>query len=245
MAPPAPRSSARPSEERPPARQSPRLELVRRARPRGRISLVLVGDNLLAREGVVGLIRARSGFHILAASAGIEEALETVREIKPDMVLLNLRRKGDDSLTLAGALHGEVPEFQVIIIGVAPLRGDVASFVRAGVSGFLMANASFDTFLSTIHSVAQGMRVLPSELTRTLFGQLTGHGVQGRRETRQDVNRLSTRERAVTDLIVQGLSHKEMAARLRIALPTVTSQVRKVLSKLAVNGLLEVAVCQV
>lgn len=104
-----------------------------------------------------------------------------------------------------------------------------------------MANASFDTFLNTIHSVAQGTQVLPSELTRSLFGQLTRHGTRGRAEARQDVKWLSNQERPATDLIVQGLSNKEMAARLRIALPTVKSQVRKVLSKLAINGRLEVA----
>jgi DNA-binding NarL/FixJ family response regulator len=203
--------------------------------------MVLIDDNPSGRQGVVALIRAQPGFHVLAASAEIEEALQKVQETKPDMVLLNLRREGDDSLTLAGALHGEQPESRVIIMGLEPLHEDVASFVRAGVSGFIMADASFDKFLSTIHSVAQGIQVLPLELTRSLFDQLNEHGVQERAKRTLGVKRLTNRQRAVTDLIVQGLSDKEMAARLQIALHTVKSHVHKVLSKLPVNSRLEVA----
>jgi len=202
--------------------------------------MVLIDDNLVAREGLVALIRARSGIHVLASSAEIEEALQKVREAGPDIVLLNLRREGDDRLALAGALHGEVPESRVIIMGLEPAQEDVASLVRAGVSGFIIADASFDTFLSTIHSVAQGIQVLPLELTGSLFGQLR-QGVGERPKTTLDVERLTNRDRAVTDLIVQGLSNREIAARLRIALRTVKSYVHKVLSNLAVNRRLEVA----
>jgi DNA-binding NarL/FixJ family response regulator len=134
------------------------------------ISLVLIDDNRSSREGVVALIRKQPGFHILAASADIEESVRAVRDTRPDVVLLDLGQEDDDRLTLAGALHGEVPESQVIIMGLLPLQADLASFVRAGVSGFIMKDASFDRLLSTIHSVARNIRVLPTELTGSLFG---------------------------------------------------------------------------
>jgi DNA-binding NarL/FixJ family response regulator len=144
------------------------------------ISLVLIEDNRSSRERLVTVIRAQPGFHVLAASADTEEALRTVRETRPDLVLLDLGQEDDDRLTLAAALHGEVPESRVIIMGLGPLQEDVASFVRAGVSGFIMAGASFDEFLRTIHSVAQGTQVLPLELTRSLFGQLNRNGARPR-----------------------------------------------------------------
>jgi DNA-binding NarL/FixJ family response regulator len=203
--------------------------------------MLLIDDNPLAREGIVALIRAQPGFHVLAASAEIEAAFGKVRETKPDIVLLNLRRVGDDSLTAAGALHGDVPESRVIIMGMEPLHEDVTSFVRAGVSGFIMADASLDTFLSTIHSVTQGIQVLPLDLTRSLFDQLTGHAARRRSKRKEDGKRLTSRQRAVTDLVVQGLSNQVIAARLSIALNSVKSHVHNVLSKLAVNRRLEVA----
>jgi DNA-binding NarL/FixJ family response regulator len=205
------------------------------------ISLVLIDDNRSSREGVVALIRKQPGFHVLATSADVEAAVRTVRETKPDIVLLDLGQEDDDRLVLAGALHGAVPESQVIIMGLVPLQTNLASFVRAGVSGFIMKDASFDRFLSTIRSVAQNIRVLPTELTGSLFGQLGGDGVRGRKTETLEGGRLASRERAVTDLIVQGSSDKEIAGRLQIALHTAKSHVHKVLSKLAVNKRLDVA----
>jgi len=141
-----------------------------------RISVVLLDDNPSARKRVVARIHAQPGFQVLAASAGTAAALRKVRETKPDLVLLNLRREGADSLTMAGALHGGAPESRLVIMGMEPLQGDLMSYVRAGVAGFIMANASFDRFLSTIDSVARGVPVLPVELTNALFGQLKQHG---------------------------------------------------------------------
>ena len=206
-----------------------------------RISLVLIDDNSSGREGVAALIRAEPGFHVLAASAEIEEALRQVRRTRPDLVLLNLQRVGGDSLKLAGALHGESPESRVIVMGMKRLHEDIEGFVRAGVSGFIIAAASSDTFLATIRSVACGNQVLPLELTGSLFGQLNRHGVRPHPERPRNRKVLTSRERAITALIVQGLSNKAIAARLSIALHTVKSHVHSVLSKLAVTSRLEVA----
>jgi DNA-binding NarL/FixJ family response regulator len=142
--------------------------------------LVLIDDNPSAPEGVVSRIRAQPGFHVLAASAEIDEALRQVREARPELVLLNLRQKGSARLALAAALHGAAPESRLILMGLEPLHEDVASCVRAGASAFIMADATFDTVLGTLRSVVQGNQVLPPELARCLFGQLTGHGAWSR-----------------------------------------------------------------
>jgi len=206
-----------------------------------RISILLIDDNLMAREGIVALIRSQPGFQVLAASANVEEALRQVRETRPDVVLLSLRREGQDRLTMAGLLHGQAPASRAIVMGLRPVRENVTSLIRAGVSGFVMADAPFGVFLDTVHLVARGIQVLPEELTASLFGQL--HGPQNRDRTKRmlDVLRLTARERAVTDLIVQGMSNKEISVRLEIALHTVKSHVHRLLSKLEVNSRLEVA----
>ena len=204
------------------------------------ISIVLLGESPSAHDGVAAVLRAQPGFRVLVVSATILEALRTVRTTRPDIVLLNLRRGHSEILTLAGALHGEVPDSRVIIVGLELLREDLVSFVRARVSGFIMADASFDTVLDAIHLVAQGTQVLPLDLTRSLFGQLKRSrlGVSPEALT---LKGLTHRERAIADLVVQGFSNQEIASRLQLARRTVTSQVHRVLSRLAVNIRLEVA----
>jgi DNA-binding NarL/FixJ family response regulator len=203
------------------------------------VTVVLVDDIRLPRRGAVAGIRSLPGVLVLALAAEIELAVQQVREAAPDIALLNLEPEGEDALTLAGALHGEVPDAGVIIMGVTPSI-KVAGLICAGVSGFIMAEASFEKCLQTINAVADGTRVLPLELTRSLFGQL-GRRVPARPRKTLDVEHLTPRQRLVADLIVAGLSTEEIARRLRIVQDTARNHVHQVLSRLAVNGRLEVA----
>lgn len=205
------------------------------------ISLVLIDDNRLLREGLAGLIRKQRGFTVLAASADIEEAMRKVREAKPTVVLLDFGLESHDSLQLTATVRSEVPEARVIVMGLLPLQDDVADFVRAGASGFLMKDASFDDFLGAIRAVAGGAVVLPPQLTGSLFSQIAQGLVRQRKSQVLNVVQLTQRERQVIDLIGDGLSNKQIATRLHIAIHTVKSHVHNVLEKLALRSRLEVA----
>lgn len=205
------------------------------------ISLVLIDDNRLLREGLAGLIRKQPDFKVLAASADVEEALRKVRETKPRVVLLDFGLEEHDSLRLTATVRQEVPEARVIVMGLLPLQEDVAAFVRAGASGFIMKDASLDDFLRTIRMVADGTDVLPPQLTGSLFSQIARQAVRGGAAPVLAGVRLTQRERQVIDLIGQGLSNKEIAAQLHIAIHTVKSHVHNVLEKLALHTRLEVA----
>jgi two-component system, NarL family, nitrate/nitrite response regulator NarL len=205
------------------------------------IALVLIDDNRLLREGIVAMIRTQPGFKVLAASADADEALEKVREAKPDIVLLDFGLEGHDSLSLTETVRAEVPQAKVIVMGLLPSQDDVAHFVRAGASGFVMKDASFDEFFATIRAVARGKQVLPSQLTNSLFTQIALNVAVKDKTKALDSVRLTARERQVIDLLGEGLSNKEIANRLHIAVHTVKSHVHNVLEKLALHSRLEVA----
>jgi DNA-binding NarL/FixJ family response regulator len=205
------------------------------------IALILIDDNRLLREGIVAMIRTQPGFKVLASSADADEALEKVREAKPDIVLLDFGLEGHDSLSLTETVRAEVPQAKVIVMGLLPSQDDVAHFVRAGASGFVMKDASFDEFFATIRAVAKGKQVLPSQLTNSLFSQIALNVAVKDKTKALDSLRLTTRERQVIDLLGEGLSNKEIASRLHIAVHTVKSHVHNVLEKLALHSRLEVA----
>jgi two-component system nitrate/nitrite response regulator NarL len=206
-----------------------------------RISLVLIDNSATSHSEVVARLRDRPEFHVLATCADSREALGVVRDFCPDVVLLDLDGQDTQRLTLAGSLHGEVPSARIIILGLDPQQGDVNSLVRAGVSGFIMPGLPFDGFLRTIQSVAAGNKVLPPELTSPLFGQLSGHAIRSTPKVAPGARPLSAREREVAAMIVKGMSNKEIALQLQIALHTVKNHVHSVLSKLAVNSRLDVS----
>ena len=119
-----------------------------------RITLVLLDDHGPAPPGVAALIRSRPGLEILAVPADTKEAFRQVRETSRHSM--------------------------VIVLGLDSRQGDVVGFVRAGVSGFVMANATRERFLDTVRAVMQGRSVLPAELTSTLFAQLNTQRVEKR-----------------------------------------------------------------
>ncbi|MBK7596891.1 MAG: response regulator transcription factor [Gemmatimonadetes bacterium] len=205
------------------------------------ISVVLIDDNRLLREGLAVLIRKQPGFLVLAASADIDDALQTVRDAKPTVVLLDFSLENHDSLRVTGTVHQEVPEAKVIVMGLLPAQEDVADFVTAGASGFIMKDASFEDFLATIRGVAAGQQILPPELTTSLFSQIAALAIRKGKPRLLEAVGLTERERQVIDLIGEGLSNKEIAARLHIAVHTVKSHVHNVLEKLALRTRLEVA----
>ena len=220
----------------PAAKSGPKLSI-----ERSTISLVLVDDNRLLCEGLAGLIREQSGLRILATCFDADEALRTIRETRPDVVLLDCGLESGDATVLAEVIRREGPETRVIMMGLLPLQEEIAELVRVGASAFLMKDASFDVLLTTILAVADGAEVLPSELTSSLFGQIARAAVRQSMPPALEAVRLTPRERQVIDLISEGLSNKEIASRLRVAVHTVKSHVHNVLEKLTLRTRLEVA----
>ena len=204
------------------------------------IALVLIDDNRLLREGLTRMIQSQPGFRVLAASADAAEALEKVREAKPDVVLVDLGLENHDSLRLTATVHKEVPVARVIVMGLLPGHEEVAQYVRAGASGFIMKDASFEDLVATIRTVADGGEVLPRALTPSLFSEIARGASRNRAMALESV-RLTARERQVIDLLTEGLSNKEIATRMHIAIHTVKSHVHNVLEKLALRSRLEVA----
>lgn len=205
------------------------------------INLILIDDNRLLREGIVQVIMSQPGFRVLAASADVDEAIELVRSAKPDIVLLDFGLANHDSLALATLVRAEVPEARVIVMGLLSTEEDVAAFLHAGASGFIMKDASFETLFSTIRAVAGGAQVLPRELTTSLFSQITSHAAGRSKERILESVRLTSREREVVGLLGEGLSNKEISTRINIAVHTVKSHVHNILEKLSLRSRLEVA----
>lgn len=205
------------------------------------ISIVVIEDNRLLRDGLANLIREEPGFQVLAASANIVGALQEVRDAKPHVVLVDFGLHNRDSLRLTATLRREVPETKVIVMGLLAVHKDIADFVRAGASGFVMKEASLADFFGTIRKVASGIDVLPHQLTGSLFSQIAERAVKGGKSPVLEAVKLTQRERQVVELLGDGLSNKEIAARLHVAVHTVKSHVHNVLEKLALHTRLEVA----
>jgi DNA-binding NarL/FixJ family response regulator len=204
------------------------------------VPVFLIEDNRLLRDGLTAMLGAQ-GLKVIATARSGGEALQQVTRLKPQLVLLDSALGDRDSLRLVEAVKKVSPAIKVIVMHLLPAHEDVVAYVRAGVSGFIMKDASVAEFVSTIRAVADGGSVLPRLMTGTLFSHVAEQALNGGRRSVKAAMRMTAREKEVTGLIAQGLGNREIAGRLSIAAHTVKSHVHNILEKLALHTRLEVA----
>ncbi len=206
-----------------------------------KISLVLIEDNRLLREGIAAMLNAQPDLAVVATAAAGDAILPLLRDAKPQLVLLDSALAEHDSLRLLEAVKTLSPDIRVIVMDLLPVPQEIVEFVAAGCSGFILKDATLEDFVSAIRSVAQGILVLPPILAGTIFSHVAQHAVRRDRGTIREAVSMTRREMEVIALIGEGLSNKEIAERLHIALHTVKSHMHNVLEKLALHTRLEVA----
>ena len=201
-------------------------------------TVAIVDDSRLVREALAAMLGRLPDLQVVASGAADAAFID---ETKPDVLLLDVGLGDEDSLRVAASLAKRSPGTKVIVMDLIPMSDDIVQFVNAGVSGFVLKDATFDEFVATIRSVAAGGKVLPSRMTESLFSQIAkAADAQGHEHVLEDV-RMTRREREVIELIGEGLSNKEIAQRLNIAAHTVKSHVRNVMEKLTLHTRLQIA----
>ncbi len=207
--------------------------------PNSMITVAIVEDNRLVREGMTDMLNDLPDVKVVLATTSLEGTL--LKEANPRVVLLDVGLQDRNSLRLAEAVQMEMADARVIVMDLLPVHEEIAEFVNAGVAGFILKDATFEDFVGTIRSVAEGARVLPATMTGTLFSQIARAAVDRGAEAAIEAVRMTQREREVIALIAEGLSNKAIAERLNIASDTVKSHVRNVMDKLALHSRLQIA----
>jgi two-component system nitrate/nitrite response regulator NarL len=206
------------------------------------IKVLLIEDNRLLREGIAAALEDHGGFEVIAVAED-GDAIEKLKETgkSPDVVLLDLGLEKTSSLQLMELLRLELPETGIIAMDILPEQADLIEFVEAGGSGFILKSASLDDYVSTIQSVAEGKKVLPTVLTASLFTHIVESALNSGNGIPESAVKLTVREKEIVALISEGLSNKEIATRLHIATHTVKSHVHNILEKLTLNSRLQIA----
>ena len=206
-----------------------------------KIRVLLIEDNRLLRDGITAMLNEQPDIRVVSSS-GNGDALEKAQKINPQVVLLDLGLRSQNSLRVAGLIKKEFPKAEIVVMDLMPVQAEVVEFVKVGVAGFILKDATIDDFLETIRLVAEGKKVLPPSLAHSLFAHIVEYAVQsGKTSHLLKAVRLTKREHEVIDLIAKGMSNKDIARELNIAVHTVKSHVHNTLEKLALHTRLELA----
>lgn len=202
-----------------------------------RISLLLVDDHALWRNGVRSMLLPTE-FEVVGEAASGLEAIAAVRGLRPQIMLLDIHMDGGDGLDVLQAMKAEFPQIAVVILTSYDNPEFVARAVVGGAAGYLLKGISFTELLAALRAVANGEMLLPREdLLRSL------HAISPETAQSTDlVHPLSAREMEVLGLLAMGLSNKEIAPLLFIGECTVKTHVAHIINKLNVSDRVQAVV---
>jgi DNA-binding NarL/FixJ family response regulator len=199
--------------------------------PVARIRVLVVEDNRLMRDGLARLLSVYPDVEIAASVENANSGVQQLRDIKPQVVLLDAGLANGESYGFLTNLKATAPDAKVIVMDFVPAQQDVHQFIDGGANGFIMKDATAEDIVKAIRSVASGTDLPPPPaVPRTAASD--GAGGAGLAPSPGNV-RLTKREQEIKELIAAGLGNKEIAQRLNIATNTVKSHVHNMLGKLA------------
>lgn len=204
------------------------------------LSVVLVDDHSLCRNGLTDLLEHRGGMRVAASTGDAERVVPLLREHRPDLVVLDLRMPDTDGLSLLRRIRAEGLDTPALILTMSDSQDDLAAALRAGVKGYLLKDMDPEDVIAAIARAARGELAVAPALTLKL-AQMLASGTPGG-ERKDLLASLTEREREILEHLSRGESNKTIARALDISHDTVKLHVRHILNKLNLSSRVEAAV---
>ena len=208
-----------------------------------KIHIIIIEDNRLLRDGIAAMINEQSDLKVITAITERERSLTKIFTLNPDVVLIDLGLRSQNSLQIIRSIKKKSPDIKLIVMDLLPVEADILDFVKAGASGFILKDAMVHEFLKTIRSVAAGEKVLPPHMTGSLFSQIVERAVNGSENADLlKAVRMTKREQQVIELISDGMTNKEIGNILHLSPFTVKSHVHNILEKMTLHSRVQIAI---
>lgn len=202
------------------------------------MKIIIVDDHVLFREGLAAIIRSESDIKILGQAGSVREAVTTVKELKPDMVLMDFGLPDGTGAEATRAILQEHPECKIVFLTMSEQDDDLFAAIRSGAKGYLLKNMRPSKLISSLRAVQKGESAISRSMTLRLMEELA----RTKETPRALEPTLTRREIEVLRELASGFSNQEIAQHLFISENTVKYHVHSILEKLNLSDRKDAAV---
>ena len=200
------------------------------------IKVLLVDDHAIIREGLRSLLDKQSEMEVIADTDDGRKAIEFVRELSPDIVIMDITMPGLNGIEATRQITAEFPDVKVIALSIHSKRRFVADMLSAGATGYILKECLFDELVQAIKAVAAGGRYLSPMITDVVVSDY----VKRLSATADSpFEALKAREREVLQLVTEGKSTKQIALELHVSTKTIEANRRQIMEKLNIHSVAE------
>ncbi len=195
--------------------------------------ILIADDHALFRDGLRSLL-ATHGHEVIGEAKNGKEAVQLAKQLRPDVVLMDLSMPEMDGLTATRTLTGEIPDVKVIVLTASDSDANLFEAIKSGAQGYLLKNLEADDFFGMLDRARLGEPALNPALARKLLQEFAKPAES---ESGVSDDELTAREREVLELMVEGItSNRKLAKRLGVSENTVKFHVRNILDKLRLHN---------
>jgi DNA-binding NarL/FixJ family response regulator len=197
------------------------------------IRVLVVDDQPLVRNGFRMILEGQPDLELVGEAADGLEAIDYVRELDPDVILMDVRMPNLDGVEATRRLTDANTRARILVLTTFDLDEYVHAAIRAGANGFLLKDVQPAELVAAIHVVAEGNAVFAPAATQRLLERFASASATA--DAKRNLDHLTEREREILRLIASGLSNAELAERLHLSETTVKTHVSSMLRKLGVR----------